>query len=156
MESKKEELKKEELKKEENKLDKLNVVPPQSIEEYIVQAPLKAQEKLREIRSIIQEAAPKAKEKISWSMPTYDYYGNLVHFAAHKNHIGFYPADTGIRAFEERLREYKSSKGAVQFPYDQALPAELIKDIVLYRLTENEEYEKEKKSKKSNKSKGKN
>lgn len=148
--------KKEANRIEENKQEDLKEQTPQTIDEYILQAPLQMQEKLREIRRIIQETAPNAKEKISWGMPTYDYYGNLVHFAAHKNHIGFYPADTGIRAFEGRLQEYKSSKGAVQFPFDQPLPHELIKDMVLYRLLENEEYEKEKQLKKSQKSKTKN
>ena len=136
--------------KEENK-DTLKVMNDQTIDDYILQAPLDVQEKLQEIRRIIQETAPQAKEKISWSMPTYDYFGNLVHFAAHKNHIGFYPADTGIKAFQERLHDYKSSKGAVQFPYNQPLPRELIKEIVLYRLAENETYAKERELKKEKK-----
>jgi uncharacterized protein YdhG (YjbR/CyaY superfamily) len=88
-------------------------------------------------------------------MPTYDYYGNLVHFAAHKNHIGFYPAPSGIEAFEEPLSVYKSSKGAVQFPLDQPLPIDLIKQIVSFRLAENVRYEEEKQLKKSKKSKEK-
>ena len=86
---------------------------------------------------MIHQAAPEATEKISYQMPTFYLRGNLVHFAAFKHHIGFYPVPSGIAAFEEELAPYKRSKGAVQFPLDQAMPHELISKIVKFRAAEN-------------------
>lgn len=70
-------------------------------------------------------------------MPTFDLHGNLVHFAAFKKHIGFYPAPSGIEAFQDELKEYHTSKGTLQFPIDQPLPYELIRRIVQYRVQQN-------------------
>ncbi len=109
----------------------------QTVDDYIFQFPAEVQEKLHLLRNLIKETVPEAKEKISWQMPTYDLYGNLVHFAAHKNHIGFYPAPSGIEIFKTQLAEYKSSKGAIQFPMSKPLPLELIGEIVRYRAAEN-------------------
>jgi uncharacterized protein YdhG (YjbR/CyaY superfamily) len=109
----------------------------QTIDEYILQFPAEVQEMLKSLRKVIKESAPDAEEKISWRMPTFVLYGNLVHFAAHKNHIGFYPGSNGIDAFKDRLSEYKGSKGAVQFPIGKPLPYELISEIVKFRVTEN-------------------
>jgi len=89
------------------------------------------------LRAAIRAAAPDAEEKISYQMPTFALHGNLVHFAAHPHHIGFYPAPSGIAAFAEELAPYKSSKGAVQFPLDQPLPLDLIRRIVEFRVEEN-------------------
>jgi len=108
-----------------------------SIDEYIAQCPLEVQEKLNTLRKVIQESAPDATEKISYQMPTFDLHGNLVHFAAFKKHIGFYPAPRGIEAFKEELSGYKGAKGSVQFPLDQPMPYELISRIVKFRVTEN-------------------
>lgn len=108
-----------------------------TIDEYILRFPGEIQDKLRTLRTAIRESAPEATEKISWQMPTFDLYGNLVHFAAHKNHIGFYPGASGIEAFKHRLSDYKSSKGAVQFPIDRPLPLELVREIVRFRAAEN-------------------
>lgn len=108
-----------------------------SIDEYIRQFPEGVQEILAQLRQTISEAAPAAKEKISYQMPTFYLYGNLVHFAAYKNHIGFYPAPSGIAAFKEELSGYKSAKGSVQFPLNEPLPWELIKKIVEFRVQEN-------------------
>lgn len=110
-----------------------------TIDEYILQFSPEIQEKLQILRKIISEAAPEAEEKMSWQMPTFYLYGNLVHFAAHKNHIGFYPGPSGIVQFKAELSEYKSSKGAVQFPNDKPLPIELIAEIVKFRVNENKE-----------------
>ena len=110
---------------------------PSSIDEYIAQFPAEIQQKLQEIRAVIHAAAPEATEKISYQMPTFYLRGNLVHFAAFKNHIGFYPVPSGIAAFEEELAPYKRSKGAVQFPLDQPIPFELIGRIVQFRVAEN-------------------
>ncbi|WP_379970917.1 iron chaperone [Ectobacillus sp. sgz5001026] len=114
-----------------------NKVTFASIDEYILQFPPDVQEKLFKLRQVIKECAPEAEEKISYQMPTFAYYGNLVYFAAYKKHIGFYPTSSGITAFGQKLSSYKSSKGTVQFPIDQPLPYELIKQIVLFRVAEN-------------------
>jgi len=108
-----------------------------SIDEYIEQFPEEIQTILQKIRSVIKEAAPEATEKISYQMPTFFLKGNLVHFAAYKNHIGFYPAPRGIEKFKEELSQFKGAKGSVQFPMDKPLPLELIRRIVLFRVEEN-------------------
>ncbi len=107
------------------------------IDDYIATCPVEHQPKLVEIREIIKKAAPQAEEKISWGMPTFYLNGNLVHFADAKKHIGFYPGATGVSDFEERIQEYKHSKGAIQFPLDKPLPKKLITDIVKHRIQEN-------------------
>ncbi|MBA9028271.1 iron chaperone [Peribacillus huizhouensis] len=108
-----------------------------SIDEYIVQFPLEVQEILKKLREVIKETAPDAEEKISYQMPTFVLHKNLVHFAAYKNHIGFYPTSSGIAAFKHELSEYKGAKGSVQFQIDKPLPYELIKQIVKFRIAEN-------------------
>lgn len=108
-----------------------------TIDEYILQFSPEIQEKLQMLKKIINESAPEAEERMSWQMPTFYLYGNLVHFAAHKNHIGFYPSPSGIAEFKQKLSEYKSSKGAVQFPNSKPLPYELIAEIVRFRVNEN-------------------
>ena len=110
---------------------------PTTIDEYIAQFPEEIQLKLQEIRAVIHAAAPEATEKISYQMPTFYLRGNLVHFAAFKKHIGFYPVPSGIAAFEAELAPYKRSKGAVQFPLDEPIPTELIGRIVQFRVAEN-------------------
>ena len=110
---------------------------PQTIDEYIAPYPLHVQEILQNIRRTIHEAAPEATEKISYQMPTFFLHGNLVHFAAFTNHIGFYPVPSGIEAFKEELSVYKQGKGSVQFPLEQPMPYELIRRIVLFRVQEN-------------------
>ena len=103
---------------------------------------------LEEVRNAIKKAAPAATEKISYAMPTYYLEGNLVHFAAYKNHIGFYPAPSGLEAFEKDIAKYKHSKGAVQFPIDKPIPLALISRIVKYRVKINLEKATQKKAKK--------
>ena len=107
------------------------------IDVYISKYPEEIQKMLQELRQIIQESAPEATEKISYQMPTFYLNGNLVHFAVNKNHIGFYPAPSGIEAFEEALTPYKYSKGAIQFPFDKPIPYDLIRRIVKHRVEEN-------------------
>ena len=109
----------------------------ESIDEYIFKFPPEVQEILKMLRKIIKESAPDAKEKISYQMPTFVFHGNLVHFAAHKNHIGFYPTPSGIDAFKHELSEYKGAKGSVQFPIEKPLPYDLISKIVKFRVAEN-------------------
>ncbi len=110
----------------------------ETIDDYIRQFPPSIQEKLEKLRRVIKDAAPDSTERISYQMPTFYLHGNLVHFAAFKQHIGFYPAPSGIERFKEELAGYKSSKGAVQFPIDEPLPYELISRIVTFRVGENE------------------
>jgi uncharacterized protein YdhG (YjbR/CyaY superfamily) len=108
-----------------------------TIEEYIHSKPPEVQEALRKIYGIIKEAAPDAEEGISYGIPTFKLNGNLVHFAAHTRHIGFYPEPSAIEAFREELTHYETSKGAIKIPLDQTLPADLIRRIVIFRLQEN-------------------
>ena len=111
--------------------------PPKTIDEYIAACPEDVQEILEKIRATIQAAAPAAKETISYQMPTFTLNGNLVHFAAFKSHIGFYPIPTGIEKFKQELSAYKTGKGSVQFPLDQPMPYDLIRKIVEFRVEEN-------------------
>ncbi|WP_018758530.1 iron chaperone [Paenibacillus terrigena] len=109
----------------------------ESIDHYISTFPPDIQEILDSIRQVIRDAAPDAAEKISYQMPTFAQYGNVVHFAAFKNHIGFYPAPSGIEEFEQELAPYKAGKGTIQFPLGKPLPMELITKIVKFRVSEN-------------------
>ncbi len=111
----------------------------ETIDAYIALHPPEVQAKLKEMRAIIKNAAPTAGEKISWRMPTFTLNGNLVHFAAFKKHLGFYPGANGVSHFLEQLQGYKTSKGAIQFPYGQPLPHELIAEIVAFRIEENKQ-----------------
>jgi uncharacterized protein YdhG (YjbR/CyaY superfamily) len=106
-------------------------------DEYIQSFPEEIQKLLNEVRGAIKAAAPNATEKISYRIPTFYLNGNLVHFAAFKNHIGFYPISIGISAFKDELKEYRNAKGSVQFPLDKPMPIDLIKKIVKFRLKEN-------------------
>ncbi len=110
---------------------------PETIDEYITGFPEDIQEKLEALRATIRKAAPDAQETISYAMPTFYLKGNLVHFAAFKSHIGFYPAPSGIETFREELSLYKTSKGAAQFPIDKPLPLNLVSKIVKYRVKQN-------------------
>lgn len=103
--------------------------PPKTIDEYIAAQPEKVQEYLKEMRNAIHAALPEAEEKISWSMPTFWKKYNIIQFAAHKNHIGLYAGTEAVVEFEERLKEYKTSKGSIQLPYDKPLPLELVAEI---------------------------
>lgn len=110
---------------------------PENIDEYIASFPLEVQEILEQIRSLIRRAAPEAREAIKYQIPTYVLNGNLVHFAAYKKHIGFYPTPSGIEQFKDELSAYKSAKGSVQFPIAEPVPLHLIEKIVRYRVAEN-------------------
>jgi uncharacterized protein YdhG (YjbR/CyaY superfamily) len=107
------------------------------IDEYITGFPSDTQKILEKIRMAIRKAAPHAKETITYQIPTFTLEGNLVHFAAFTKHIGFYPTPSGIVKFEQELSKYKTSKGAVQFPLDEPVPYDLIRQIVEYRSKEN-------------------
>ena len=104
--------------------------------------------RLNEIRNIIKAASPGAEEVISYQMPAFKYHGILVYFAGYKNHIGFYPTSSPMKVFKDRLTNYKTSKGAIQFPINEAIPLTLVKDIVKFRIKENLEKENAKLKKK--------
>ena len=111
--------------------------PPKMIEEYIKRQPEQVQPFLRQVNTAIQSAIPTAQEKISWSMPTYWKKHNLIQFAAFKKHIGLYPGPEAVEAFAAKLTQYHTSKGAIQLPYDQPLPLELIAEIARWCEKEN-------------------
>ncbi len=109
-----------------------------SIDEYIAEFPPETQTVLEEMRALIKATAPEATETISYAIPTFDLMGkHLVHFAGYEGHVGFYPSPSGIAAFQEELKPYKSAKGSVQFPLGRPLPTELIRRIVEFRVREN-------------------
>jgi uncharacterized protein YdhG (YjbR/CyaY superfamily) len=119
-----------------------------SIDEYISKFPSEVQEILKVLREVIKRAAPDAEERISYQMPTFVLHGNLVHFAAYRKHVGFYPTPSGIEAFKLELSEYEGGKGSIQFPIDKPLPYELISKIVKFRVAENMKVAEEKPTKK--------
>jgi uncharacterized protein YdhG (YjbR/CyaY superfamily) len=116
---------------------KIQPSPPNDIDDYIDEFPKEIADLLREFRITIAETAPDAEEKISYRIPTFKLKGNLVHFAAFKNHIGFYPGSSGIAKFKEELSSYEIAKGTVRFPFDRPIPFDLIAAIVNFRVKEN-------------------
>lgn len=117
----------------------------ETIDAYISRYDEDVQAILQEFRRVIKEEAPDATEKISYQMPTFYLNGNLVHFAVQKNHIGFYPSPSGVAAFKEELTEYKTSKGAIQFPLTKPIPYELVRRIVRFRVEEAKQNKKQSK-----------
>jgi uncharacterized protein YdhG (YjbR/CyaY superfamily) len=117
-----------------------------TIDEYINRFPEDVRRILNELRQTIKEAAPEARETINYQIPTFTLNGNLVHFAAFPNHIGFYPTPSGMEAFKKELSGYKGAKGSVQFPINEPLPLSLIRRIVEYRVKENRERKQKRKT----------
>ncbi len=111
-----------------------------TVKEYLDSVGRDVSERLKQLCSIIMEIAPQAEARISYNMPAYFYNGRLVYFCAFKKHIGFYPASMKVFSeFKDELKQYKQSgRGTVQFPHDKPLPLELIKNIIRYRVKENE------------------
>lgn len=116
---------------------KYSVEDYRTIDEYIIKFPPNVQNILQKIRQLIKDLVPKAKETISYQIPTFKLNGNLVHFAAYKNHIGFYPTPSAIKEFKKELSIYRLGKGTIQFPINQPIPYDLIKKIVKFRINEN-------------------
>lgn len=110
---------------------------PNEIDTYIDACPEEHRTKLRELRELILEAAPSLKQKFSWGMPTFHLKHNVIHFALHAHHIGIYPGAATMVAFQERLKPYKSSKGAFQLPLTQELPRDLLQDITRWSAEHN-------------------
>ena len=116
-----------------------------NIDAYIESFPENVQKLLKQMRATIAKAAPGAEEVIRYAIPTFILNGNLVHFAGFKNHIGFYPAPSGIEAFKKEIAPYEAGKGTLQFPFDKPLPLGLVTKIVKYRVAQNLEKSKSKK-----------
>jgi len=109
------------------------------MDEYIAKFPKNVRDVLEELRQVIRESAPRAEETISYGIPTFDLSGrHLVHFAAYKSHVGFYPTSSGIKAFKKELSPFRTSRGTVRFPLDKPIPFDLVKKIVKFRVRENE------------------
>ena len=115
----------------------MQTVKFETVDEYIAALSIPAKTFAAQLRKIVQKAAPDAEEIISYNMPAYKYRGLLLYFAAHKNHIGFYPMTTGIKAVQKKLTNNKWAKGSVQFPYNEPLPVKLITEIIKFRVREN-------------------
>ena len=109
-----------------------------TIDGYISSFPKNVRDTLEELRRVIRELAPEAEETIDYGIPTFKLNGNLVHFAAFKNHIGFSPTPSAIEAFKKELAPYNQAKGSVQFPLDKPIPFNLVKEIVKFRVKENQ------------------
>ncbi len=107
-----------------------------TIDQYIQSFPQEVQKILKKVRKTIKKAAPEANEAISYSIPTFKLHGNLVHFAAFKNHISFFPTSSGVANFTNELSKYKTSRGTIQFPLDQPIPYDLIAKITKFRVKE--------------------
>src|SRR5260370_35227576 len=116
--------------------------PPKSISEYINAAPKEAQKKLREMRACIRTSAPRAKESLKWGMPAFSCQRILVTFAAHKNHIGFYPTPSAVAAFAKDLTKFVTARGSIQFPLEKPLPLPLIRKITAFRVQQSPETDK--------------
>ena len=118
---------------------------PKDIDDYIAGFPADVQKILQKIRATIHKAAPKAEEAIKYQIPTFVQNGNLIHFAAYKNHIGVYPAPRGVAEFKDEVAGYEGGKGTLRFPLDEPIPYDLISRIVKFRATRDREGAKAKK-----------
>ena len=116
----------------------------ETIDQYIDEQDDSVKPYLNEVRQIIREAIPEAKEKISWSMPTYWNGVNIIHFAASKKHLGLYPGGEATTVFADKLKDYDVSKGTIRLPYNKPLPKELIAEIATWCF---EQYAVDKKAK---------
>lgn len=106
---------------------------PKTIDEYISAAPVEAQEKLMELRSILKKVAPKATEAVKWGSPVLEENRILFAFTAFKSHMNFMPTHRTLDHFKKELKEYKTGKDTIQFPYDKPLPKTLIRKIASHR-----------------------
>lgn len=107
-----------------------------TVEEYIATYNGDVRLRMETLRQIILDCSPEITEKISWGMATFVLNGNLVHFSGEKKHMGFHPSPSAIEAFQDRLEDYKYSKGTIQLPYDKPMPYELLREIVIFRIQE--------------------
>lgn len=126
---------------------------PKTIDEYIANEPKDIQKLLKQMRSLVRKAAPKASEKIAWGMPTFYLEGNLLHFAAFKEHLSLFPMPDTIAHFKKELAKFETSKGTVHFPYGKAIPAALLTKITKFCVKRNLAKAEEKARKKASKRK---
>ncbi len=110
---------------------------PETIDEYIEAFPKDVQIILQKMRQTIRKVAPEAEETISYQIPTFKLNGNLVHFAAFKDHISFFPTSSARIEFKKALSKYKGGKGTIQFPMGEQIPYDLVKKIVIFRRKQN-------------------
>jgi uncharacterized protein YdhG (YjbR/CyaY superfamily) len=108
-----------------------------TMDQYIKDFPPEVRRRLESIRKLVRKLAPEAREKISYRIPTFYLNGNLLHFAAFRNHIGFFPTSSGVRSFEKELSKYEHGKGSIRFPMDEDLPLKLMEKIARHRIREN-------------------
>jgi uncharacterized protein YdhG (YjbR/CyaY superfamily) len=120
-----------------------------SIDEYIASFPEATQKLLQELRAAIRVATPEAQEKISYQIPTFALNGNLLSFAAFKNHIGIYPIPEGTAEFQQQVAPYRAAKSSLHLPLDKPLPLELIKQFVQFRVAETRSNAEQKAAKKT-------
>ncbi|MCU0368118.1 MAG: DUF1801 domain-containing protein [Cyclobacteriaceae bacterium] len=111
------------------------------VDAYIKDQPKQIHDSLKKLRAAIIKAAPKAQESISYGMPAYKFHGALVYFGGFKNHISFFPVSSGVAHFSDQLKEFKTAKGTIQFPFDKPIPVKLVTAIVKFRVQENLEKE---------------
>jgi uncharacterized protein YdhG (YjbR/CyaY superfamily) len=114
---------------------------PKSVDEYIRSFPKDLKDRLTSIRKQILKAAPGAEESLKWGMPAFSYDRILVTFKAFKNHIGFYPTPSALKAFTKKLSDYKTGEGSIQLPHDKPLPLKLIEEMTAYRVMESKEFD---------------
>ena len=113
---------------------------PNTIDAYVATFSPDVRSILQQIRQVIHETIPGLGETMSYGMPTFTLNGKyLVYIAAHKKHIGLYPAPTGVEAFHEAVARYGGGKGTLKFPFDQPIPFDLIRTIVQFRAREQAE-----------------
>ena len=124
---------------------KSNESSSSEVDDFIAKYPPDVQQILQKIRDIIREVAPEAQEKLNYGIPTFTLNGNLVHYSALKDHIGFYPTPSGIEKFKKQLSAYEGAKGSVKFPLDQPIPYDLIRKITEFRVKEQQAKSKKKK-----------
>ncbi len=120
---------------------RLTKTKPKSVDEYIQSFPKDLRDRLTSIRKQILKSAPGAEEGLKWGMPAFSYDRILVTFKAFKNHIGFYPTPSALKAFSKKLADYKTGEGSIQFPHDKPLPLKLIEEITAYRVMESKEFD---------------
>ena len=124
-----------------------NMQTAKNIDEYIKNFPTDVQKILARVRTTIKKAAPGAEEAMKYGIPTFVLNGNLVHFGAYKEHIGFYPDPKGIKELQKELAPYQAGKGTLKFPLDTPIPYDLITKVVKLRVEQNLKKAKPKKTK---------
>lgn len=119
----------------------------ETIDAYIAAWPPNVQERLQAIRQVVKEEAPEAVEAISYNMPTFKMGTSLIHFAGAKAHIGVYPTSSHLEEHIPEVAKYRTGKGTLQFPLDEPLPVDLLRQIVALRVRETLEKQARKKKK---------